>query len=113
MVKYAPGTNLMKELKIERIIPEEVKTSRFVNDLVIQHQHEYFTLSFFEIMQPLILGETEEELAKALDDVEKVEANCIIRLTLPPHILRQFIDTMNASLQTYEATYSSNHETEG
>lgn len=101
----------MKELRIERIISEKVKNSRFVNDLVVQPQQEYFTLSFFEVLQPLILGDTEEELREAMENVDKVEASCVVRLTVTPYILRQFIETMSASLQEYEAAYVSS-ETE-
>ena len=96
-----------KALRIDRVIPEELKNSRFVNDLVVQHQPEYFILSFFEILQPLILGDTEEELQEALSAVDKVEATCVTRLVVTPQVLRQFIETMSQNLEKYEAKYSS------
>ena len=89
-----------RKLRIERIYPDNLQ-SHFVTNVVIQHQPDFFVLSFFEVWPPAILGETEEEKQKALDSLENVEAKCVARLIFPPDKMGEFVAAMNENFANY------------
>jgi hypothetical protein len=91
----------MKKLRIDRIYPDDLQ-SHFVSNIVVQHQADYFTLSFFEIWPPAIFGETEEEKQQALDAMEQVEAKCVARLVLTPAKMKEFVQVMSENLSNHE-----------
>ena len=91
-----------RKVRIERVYPENL-SSHFVSNLVVQHQPDYFTLSFFEVWPPPILGDTDEEKRAALDALDYVEANCVARLVVTPDTMREFVRIMSENLGNFEA----------
>jgi len=89
-----------RKLRIDRIYPENLQ-SHFVTNVVIQHQPDFFVLSFFEVWPPAILGETEEEKQKALDSLESVEAKCVARLIFPPDKMGEFVAAINENFANF------------
>ncbi len=61
-----------KRVRVNHTYPESVET-KVANHFVIQHDEESFTLSFFEIRQPIILGDTTTEIAAQVDDLDNSE----------------------------------------
>lgn len=93
---------LSKTFRIEHIYPETLHT-HFVSSLVVQHQPEYFILSFFELWPPPILGETEDDRLAALNAVDRVDATCVARLVVTPAMMREFIQVMSDNVERYDA----------
>lgn len=92
-----------KQLGIQvRIDREALATldSRFVNDLVVQHQRDYFILAFSEIQYPLLLSD--EERQNALESLKSLPAKAVARLVLTPETMRKFIQAMTKNLEDYE-----------
>ncbi len=94
---------LEKEILLKRIFPENLQ-SYFVSNVVVQHQEENFTISFFEAWSPPILG-TEDEKKKQIDSIKYVEAKCVVRVVVTPNKMKEFIDVLNNSYNTYKKTF--------
>lgn len=92
-----------KDIPIKRIFPDNLQ-SYFVSNLVVQHQEETFTIAFFEVWPPPILG-TEEEKQKQLENFKFVEAKCVARLVITPNKMKEFIDVLSGSYTTYKQTF--------
>jgi hypothetical protein len=90
-----------KQVPIERFFPEGL-TSRFVNNVVVQHQNDSFIISFFEVIPPLILGDTEEERERILNSINSVKAECVARLIVSPQKMEEIIAAMSQNLQNYQ-----------
>ena len=90
-----------KKVKLKFNYPTDL-ASNFVTNIVIQHQPDYFVLSFFEVWPPPILGETKKEKEDCINEVEHVEAKCVSRLVITPEKLREFIRVMSGNLSDYD-----------
>ena len=101
---------LSKEIKIERIYPEDLQ-SHFVSNIVVQHQPDFFILSFFEIWPPAILGETEEEKQRAVEALDRIDSKCVARLVVTPAKMRTFVAVMSENLRIYERKLEEMAET--
>jgi hypothetical protein len=96
----------IKQVAIKHIFPEGMRTA-FSNHVTVQRTSEgEFTISFFDIIQPVMIGAAAdvEELAKNLDSVT---ANCIGRFAVSEkrmprliaalaEIYEQFVQSQNA-----------------
>lgn len=93
-------SEILKKIKIERVFPDNLQ-SHFVTNLVVQHQPEYFVVSFFEAWPPVIIGETLEERQAAIDDLNSVKAKCVARLIVTPEKMHEFVKVLSDNLNTY------------
>jgi hypothetical protein len=84
------------ELPIEWHVPENI-IRRYASNVVIQHGEHEFTISFFEIKEPLLLGIAKEKL----DELESVRAECVAQIVVHPARMQQFIDVMQKNLDRY------------
>lgn len=91
-----------KAVPLARKYPEDLE-SNFVSNIVVQHQPDFFILSFFEVWPPPILGETEEETQQALESIEEVEAKCVARLVVTPRRMQEFIQVMSDNWEKYKS----------
>jgi hypothetical protein len=71
------------EIPIEWVFPPDVET-RLATNAVVQFTDDLFFLSFFEILPPLILSDTDEEKKAQLESIDAVEAKCVARVALTP-----------------------------
>ncbi|MCX5752198.1 MAG: DUF3467 domain-containing protein [Candidatus Krumholzibacteria bacterium] len=92
---------LSKKLRIKYNYPKEL-ASHFVNNIMVQHQSDFFVLQFFELWPPAIIGETEKEKEEKLEEMTEVEATCVSRIVLTPSKMREFMKLMTENLQNYE-----------
>jgi len=92
---------ISKKLRIERTYPETLQ-SHFVSNIVVQHQPDFFVLSFFEVWPPAIIGETDKEKQQELEGLDHVDAKCIARLVVTPSKMKEFIETMSNNMANYE-----------
>jgi len=86
-------------------IPKTIET-KYATNMVIQHTKGEFTISFFEIRAPIVLG-TPEEQAEQLEKGDKVEARCVARIVVTPDRLPGFIKVMADNLGNYYSTYDN------
>jgi hypothetical protein len=90
-----------KKLRIERTYPLDLQT-HFVTHFVVQGQPEYFIMSFFELLPPPILGDTEEEKRQQLEAMASIEAKCVARLVVPSDAMREFIETVSQNYENWQ-----------
>jgi hypothetical protein len=90
----------MKEIKLKRIIPSDLK-SNFVESFVVQHTKDHFILSFFEVWPPVIIG-TPEVQKKELEALNEVEAKCIARIVVTPERMKAFARIVQQNLKAFE-----------
>jgi hypothetical protein len=101
-----PEDRAVMQLPIHWLIPENI-SSRYANNIVIQHTEDEFVLSFFEIHPPLMLGLSEEVSEEQLPDA--VEAECVARIIVSRNKIESFIE----ALETNFARYKDKFEAEG
>lgn len=94
-----------KRVTVNHVYPESLET-KVPNHFVIQHDDETFTLSFFEIRQPMILGETDEEKQEQIEALVEVEAKCVARLVLTPTRMYNFIAAAQENFERFESKTS-------
>lgn len=90
-----------KKVWLDRIYPDDLQ-SHFVSNIVVQHQHDAFILSFFEVWPPAVLGESEEEKREVLESLDSVEARCVARLVVTPSRMREFVTVVTENIENYE-----------
>lgn len=93
-----------KPIPIKWVYPDDLVT-QLAHNLVVNYQQDggLFTLSFFETWQPPILGDTQEDRQKFVDEIKSVEGKCIARIVITsPDKLRAFIKAMTTSLENAE-----------
>ena len=92
-----------KQVKLERKYPPDLRT-HFVTNIVVQHQPDFFTLLFYEVFPPPILGDTPEQRRTQLESLDHVDAICVARLIVTPEKMRDFAKVINDNVANYEAT---------
>jgi hypothetical protein len=88
------------EIKVERNYPDDLR-SYFVSNIVIQHQPDFFILSFFELWPPAIVADTEEEKKIMVDSLTTVEAKCVARIVLTPARMKELQELIAQNLSSY------------
>jgi hypothetical protein len=85
----------LKQLPIKRHISPSM-VGVFANNVVIRGDVTNFHLFFFDAQPPL--GMEVEAGAKGPDEIEVVDAHCVARVVIPPHIMPSLIQalTLNA-----------------
>lgn len=94
-----------KRVTVNHVYPESVET-KIPNHFVIQHDEETFTLSFFEIRQPIILEGTNAEKVAQLDALTEVDAKCVARLVLTPARMYNFVAAVQENFERFESRAS-------
>jgi len=89
-------------LPIEWYFPEGL-TSRYATNLVVQLTEHEFTLSFFELRQPVVLGSPEERKAK-LAQIHSVRAECVARVIVSAGRMPEFLGVLQKQLEIYRST---------
>jgi hypothetical protein len=93
---------IVKAKKPLQFIMTEAALNRFSNYAVIQHDAESFTLSFFDIQKPFVMG-SQEEVTKAMDALEAIPTVCVARVIMTPNTFRLLIAAMQSNLERYES----------
>ncbi len=103
----SPGDDA--EIKIERVVPEGMR-STFANHLVVHNSgHGEIHLSFFEINHPMIPGDPETITSK-LRDIGSVRADCVARIVVSLQRMPSFIGAM---ARAYEASETGGEAEKG
>lgn len=92
-----------KMLRITFHVPESLE-SKFVNNVVVTHSPQgEFYVSFFEVVPPAIVGETEEEKRRAIAEIETVQARCVARVVMTEERMAATIGAFAENLRSYTA----------
>jgi hypothetical protein len=91
----------VQELRIplEWCVPEELPT-HYATNLVIQYTEHEFFITFFELVPPIMLGKTPEEI----EQIESVRARALTRVAVAPDRLEEFIRVMKDNLAKYRSS---------
>ena len=87
------------QVPIEWHVSEDLD-SKYATNLVIQHSEHEFIIDFFEVRQPLILGDA-DQVREQREKLESVRAECVARIIVSPNRMQEFIDAMQANLNKY------------
>jgi len=100
-----------KRLRIEHVYPEGQR-SFFSNHITVQHTNEgEFTISFFEVLQPLLLGEP-EDVEKQFSQLESAKATCLARVVIAADRMPKLIGALITNYETYEKDTGKSAQTE-
>lgn len=73
--------------------------SVFSDSALVQFQEGAFTVSFFQVVQPMIGPETDPATIKAVD------AFSVARVALPARVFEQLLGIMTENLRKYRETF--------
>lgn len=85
-----------KTVPLRYVAPHDMKTI-FSNHLLVNNTSSEFFLTFYEILPPLLLEDTQQELAK----IESVEAKAVARLGIPADRMQGFIEALQKNYSKY------------
>ncbi len=88
-------------IPLEWYVPEELPTY-YATNLVIQHTEHEFFITFFELVPPITLGKTPEEIER----LQSVRARALARVAVSPDRLEEFIQVMQDNLTKYRLSIS-------
>ena len=86
-------------IPLEWHVPEGFPT-HYATNLVIQHTEHEFFITFFELVPPITLGKTPEEIART----ESVRARALTRVAVSPERLERFIQVMQDNVASYRSS---------
>lgn len=96
---------MARAVPIKYVIGSDVAT-KYVNNVVIHYSPDGdFYLSFFEIVPPIIMADTEEEKQKQLQEIPAVDARCVGRISLTKERVRSLIGALVQQLKRVEEGY--------
>ena len=93
-----------KAIRIDFTIPPDFPT-KYASNLVVQHTEHDFTITFFDIRPPLLLGSADEKI-RQLEEIETVKAAPIARIVVAASRMGEFVQVLQDNLKTYNATAS-------
>ncbi len=88
------------QLPIRWDTPVELPTM-FATNLIVQRTAETFTISFFEIRPPILLG-TPEQNQSTLSELKEVVAHCVVRVVVTPERMKEFVGVLNTSYEAWQ-----------
>ncbi len=88
------------KVKLNFRIPSRMP-SLYAHHLFVQPFEEEVVLSFFEVVPPLILPDTEDQM-KILQE-QGIPADCIARITIAKNRYQSFVEAMNRVLELVKA----------
>jgi hypothetical protein len=77
----------------------------YATEMIVQYTQHEFILSFFNIEPPIILG-TDEEKVEQLKRIDHLTARGIVRLTISPERMENFLRVLNRHFENYQARLS-------
>ena len=89
--------------KILKIQFDDELPAVFPTHLVAQHDAHEFTLNFFRISSPLLVGSDEDKAAR-LAELDKVKARGLVRVIVPASRMAEFMKVLEQNYRTYMET---------
>jgi hypothetical protein len=98
-----------KRLPIQYHVPDHIQ-SQYATNLLVQNTEHEFILSFFELQEPFLIGDTPEEIEQQLEQLRSVRATCVGRVIIAADRMPAFIDAMQKNLEKYRARLDETEE---
>jgi hypothetical protein len=92
-------------LRVNWHFPEGLQ-SRYGNNVLVQAGPSEFTISFFEMQIPILLGPPEENKAK-LKEMGSIQAECVSKVIIPPRLVKGLIDALQTELDKFSSQMSN------
>lgn len=73
--------------------------------LVVQHGEEDFTITFWDLRPPVLMGSLEEKQQQVWA-LKEVRPTALARIVVSPSRMRQFTQVMRDNLKTFDETYT-------
>lgn len=86
-----------KPVRVDYSSTESVR-STYANNLVVQSDEHCLYLSFFEVVQPVILG-TQEDMQAKLDEISCIQAQCAAKVVIPNGKAMEFLQVLLTQMQ--------------
>lgn len=100
--EQAEQAQILREIPVEWEIPDS--PAPYATNLVVQHTEHEFRISFFQVEQPILLGE-EEERDRQAEAVEMVPARCVARVIVSATKMEDFVNVLQENFGRYKNTY--------
>jgi Protein of unknown function (DUF3467) len=101
MAEQTPQTQETVTLPVKWQFPPDV-ISRYATNIVVQHSEHEFTISFFEVQKPIILGTPAERKAQ-LEQTEFVPMVCVARVIVSASKMPEFVKALQANLAGHQS----------
>jgi len=92
-----------KDVRVVFNVPDDVRTE-YVTNLVVQHTKHEFTVTFFQIPQPLLLGSPEQK-RRQIESLEEVSARCVGRFVFATSRMPEVVQVLKDNMETFNKTY--------
>jgi len=96
------------EVPVQWFTPDSIVT-RYATDMLVQQSEHEFTISFFELMKPVVLG-TEAEKQKIFKELKFVRKECVARITIAPTRIEDFIKALQSSHNRFSASQKGSNK---
>ena len=74
--------------------------SRFVTHVTVQFNDDYFVIAFFETLPPLLIG-SGEDVARQLENIASVKAQCVGRFIVPASVYPGIVQAITETQKKY------------
>lgn len=78
--------------------------THYSTHVVVQHGEDDFTITFWDLRPPLLMGSLEEKQQQA-QALKEIRPTALARIIVSPHRMRQFTQVMQDNLKTFDETY--------
>ncbi|MBL8848717.1 MAG: hypothetical protein JNG89_03495 [Planctomycetaceae bacterium] len=86
-----------KSVRLEVVREQAGAHPEFCNHFLIQADGAEFHIRFYQVLPPIIMGETQEERLEEANRLEgRIAATCIGHVVFARDRMREFIEVMNA-----------------
>jgi hypothetical protein len=89
-------------IPLEFETPSDIQTV-YATNMTIQHTEHEYILSFYEVVNPVLLGSLEEKL-EALKKMGSVKAHCVARIVIAPGRMPNFLKVIQENMARIEPT---------
>jgi hypothetical protein len=77
--------------------------THYSTNLIVQHTDEDFTITFWDVRPPVLIG-TLEEKRKQVEALKAIRPTALVRIILSPGKMREFTQVMRDNLKTFDET---------
>ncbi len=100
-----------KAIRIDFDIPPDFPTG-YASNLVAQYTEHDFTITFFDVRPPLLVG-TPDEKASQLEAIPTVKAVPVARIVVAASRMHEFVQVLQDNLASFNSTVPSDKEPAG
>ncbi len=95
-------------LRIDWHFPEGLQ-SKYVNNVLVQPGQYELVISFFEVQQPILVGQAEEN-KRMLEELGSIRAECVSKIIVSPEIIPILVTALESGLESYRQSKGQTKE---